>query len=565
LALVRQANPPLAGGREWRMVIAAMTVAAFFWSTIRVILAAIIAIGVWHRLSLLWRRWRVGREGETEAERAEVATSRDQRLPSVTLQLPIYNERFVVSRLLEAVGKLDYPRDRLQIQVLDDSEAGDGTRDAVDVAVEKLHQQGWEIEVRRRQERIGYKAGALQAGLSSASGELVAILDADFVPQEDFLRRLVTCLEAPDGRRAGMVQARWGFLNANQNWLTRVQAWFLDAHFRIEHAARWGSGCCFNFNGTAGIWRRECIDDAGGWQGDTLTEDLDLSYRAQVKGWRFIYADEVVVPSELPSSWTAFKNQQFRWAKGATQVARKLMTTIWGAESQLTRRAKWEATLHLTSQAAYLVVPVLLLAGAMASLLGAWPGDGTGSLLRCAGGSAMLVALAFFSAVLFLPGPRRAFKCRDGLALLLTVPVAISLAISNSRAVVEGWLGHQSPFERTPKTGGESPHGVCAKQLRYPSPGRAIWSEIELICGLALLAGLVFSLLRGTSDLLEILLVLPIVIGFLWCGLASLIEHFSQSEKRRERPADALGVATGDGASLRDQSEKRADISPSQI
>lgn len=559
LAVVRQVNPPLAAGGDWRMLSPAMTVAAILWSTIRVLLVTIVGIGVWHRVSLLWRRWR-----DKDASMADgiMEAEKLQMLPTVTVQLPIYNERYVVTRLLESVGNLDYPRQRLQVQVLDDSDVGDGSSDAVDVGAEKLREQGWEVEVLRRQQRVGFKAGALQAGLSSASGELVAILDADFVPQEDFLRRMVAFFGAPDSRWVGMVQARWGFLNANANWLTRVQAWFLDAHFRIEHAARWRSGCCFNFNGTAGIWRRECIEDAGGWQGDTLTEDLDLSYRAQVKGWRFVYADDVVVPSELPSSWTAFKNQQFRWAKGATQVAGKLMPTIWGRESRLTARAKWEATLHLTSQAAYLVFPVLLLGGAAVSLSGASPGDGAGVLLRCVCGLAMLTALAFFAASMFLPTPRP-FRVRDGLALLLTVPVAIGLAISNSRAVVEGWLGRQSPFERTPKVGGESLDSGSGNRSGYHSVGSTAWSVIELICGLALLAGLVASLMRVEIAWLEVVLLVPVVVGFLWCGLASLGEQIAARKKRRQ--LEQIGDSIRDDESLRDQAEKSADISPSTL
>ena len=538
-----------------------MTVVEFLWSTIRVLLAVIVGIGVWHRFSLLWRRWR----GKGQELCCPAEADADESLPAVTVQLPVYNERYVVARLLEAVGNLDYPQDRLQIQVLDDSDAGDGTSEAVEVEADNLRQRGWEIEVLRRAERTGFKAGALQAGLSSASGELVALLDADFVPQEDFLRRVVAFFEAPGGHRVGMVQARWGFLNADENWLTRVQAWFLDAHFRIEHAARWRSGCCFNFNGTAGVWRRECIEDAGGWQGDTLTEDLDLSYRAQVKGWRFVYADGVVVPSELPSGWAAFKNQQFRWAKGATQVARKLMATIWGRESRLTARAKLEATMHLTSQAAYLVFPVLLLGGGLVAPLGVWPSDGVGGLLRSAGGLAMLTALAFFAAAMFLPMQRRPLKGRDVLALLLTVPVAIGLAISNSRAVVEGCVGRHSPFERTPKTGGEALDSRSGNRSGYRSAVSTIWSVIELICGLGLLVALLFSLMRVDFVWLEVALLLPMVVGFLWCGLASLIESFFLPGKEKERLADTVDDPACDGASLRDQTQKSADISPSTL
>lgn len=539
------------------MVSAVMMVTVFLWSTIRLLLIAVIAIGVWHRWTLLWRRWRV--RGSALAAGFEVEDWR--QLPAVTVQLPVYNERFVIERLLEAVGNLDYPQEKLQIQVLDDSDAGDGTSEAIDSAVEGLLRQGWHVDVQRRRERSGYKAGALQEGLASATGELVAIFDADFVPQADFLLRVVGYFSAPDSGRLGMVQARWGFLNAEVNWLTRVQAWFLDAHFRIEQAARNRSACCFNFNGTAGIWRRQCIEEAGGWQGETLTEDLDLSYRAQIKGWRFAYVDEVVVPSELPTSWAAFKVQQFRWAKGATQVARKLMAEIWGQKSLLATRAKWEATMHLTSQAAYLVFPVLLVGGTAAALLGAWPSDGIGVLLRVVGALAMLTALAFFSSACLLSAPRRPLSIRDHLALWLTVPVAIGLAISNSWAVIEAGLGRHSPFQRTPKRGGKPMDTRMADHYRSAAP--TVLGALELACGLGLLAVLVASLMRTEIIWLHAVLLLPGVVGFLWSGLASLSENIFPPGRTSEGHNGAVDEPNPDSASLRDQSQKSADISPS--
>ena len=240
--------------------------------------------------------------------------------PRVTVQLPIFNERYVATRLIDAVCALDYPRDRLEIQVLDDST--DDTRERVAACVERQRRLGFDIRHLHRTDRTGYKAGALAAGCAEARGDLLAIFDADFVPPTDFLLRTVPYFA---DQEIGVVQARWEHVNRDYSLLTQAQAIFLDAHFRIEHQARNRGGNFFNFNGTAGLWRRQAIDDAGGWQHDTLTEDLDLSYRAQLAGWRFLFLPDVVAPAELPVDANAFKRQQFRWAKGSVQTARKLL------------------------------------------------------------------------------------------------------------------------------------------------------------------------------------------------------------------------------------------------
>jgi cellulose synthase/poly-beta-1,6-N-acetylglucosamine synthase-like glycosyltransferase len=237
--------------------------------------------------------------------------------PVVTVQLPVYNEMYVVDRLIAAVCDLDYPLDRLQIQVLDDST--DETRDIVALAVRRYAARGFDISQVHRQDRTGYKAGALEAGLRTARGEFVAVFDADFVPQADFLRKTIPYFV---DSQVGVVQARWGHLNQSYSLLTRVQAVMLDGHFVLEHGGRNRSGCFFNFNGTAGVWRRAAIADAGGWQHDTLTEDLDLSYRAQLRGWRFLFLPDLVTPAEVPVEMNAFKSQQHRWAKGSIQTCR---------------------------------------------------------------------------------------------------------------------------------------------------------------------------------------------------------------------------------------------------
>ncbi|HEX9880338.1 MAG TPA: cellulose synthase family protein, partial [Candidatus Binatia bacterium] len=243
--------------------------------------------------------------------------------PTVTVQLPIYNERYVIQRLLEAVCSLDYPRDRLEIQVLDDST--DDTADIVRRLVAHYQKQGLSVVHIRRGTRQGFKAGALKEGLERARGEFIAIFDADFVPSPDFLRKTIPYFCDP---RAGMVQARWGHTNADYSLLTRAQSVGIDGHFSIEQGARAWSGLFLNFNGTAGVWRSQAIRDAGGWQADTLTEDMDLSYRAQLAGWRLKYVMHVSCPAELPVQVGAFKSQQFRWAKGSMQTARKILPAL---------------------------------------------------------------------------------------------------------------------------------------------------------------------------------------------------------------------------------------------
>src|SRR5690606_38297946 len=244
----------------------------------------------------------------------------DGQLPTVTVQLPLYNEATVVERLLLATAGLDYPSDKLEIQVLDDST--DETRTIAEATVSALRANGVDIKYVRRPNRHGYKAGALDYGLGLAKGELIAIFDADFVPQPTFLRDLVGHFQDP---RVGMVQTRWGHMNREHSLLTSVQALMLDGHHLVENRARFGAGCMFNFSGTGGVWRRAAIDAAGGWQHDTLTEDLDLSYRAQLAGWRFVYRPDVITPAELPEGMSAFRAQQYRWAKGTVQTARKLL------------------------------------------------------------------------------------------------------------------------------------------------------------------------------------------------------------------------------------------------
>jgi len=396
-----------------------------------------------HRAVQLWRVARGGPGART--------TTPPTEWPRVTVQLPVFNERRVVERLIAAAGDLDYPRDRLEIQVLDDST--DDTRERVDRAVARLRERGLEVRVLRRGDRHGYKAGALAAGLAAARGEWIAVFDADFVPARDFLRRLVPHAADP---AVGLVQARWGHLNRDHSLLTAAQAVMLDAHFRIEQRSRMAAGLFFSFNGTAGLWRRACIEDAGGWSHDTLTEDLDLSYRAQLRGWRFVYDDGVEAPAELPADIDAFLVQQRRWAKGSIQTARKILPLVWRAP--LAARQRFEAAAHLLGNGAHALL--LLLSLLLVPLLFASPAfDGRLALAV----QAVTLACGLAPVTLFLVAGQRA-SGRGGLRVARDVGAALvlgaGLALANGRAVLEGLGPNPGAWERTPKTGNPAAGGA---------------------------------------------------------------------------------------------------------
>jgi cellulose synthase/poly-beta-1,6-N-acetylglucosamine synthase-like glycosyltransferase len=361
--------------------------------------------------------------------------------PFVTVQLPLYNERYVVERLLAAVAALDYPRDRFEIQVLDDST--DVTACLAAQSVERLAADGLPIRLLHRRDRTGYKAGALAAGLSVAQGELLAIFDADFVPPRDFLRETVPHFADP---RLAMAQARWGHLNREHSVLTRVQAILLDSHFAIEHAARSRSGYFFNFNGTAGIWRRQAIEEAGGWSSDTLTEDLDLSFRAQLLGWRFLFLPEIEVPAELPCEVYAFKGQQRRWAKGSVQTARKLLVRI--LRSSVPLRIKFEAAVNLTCTASY---PLMVLLTVL--LFPAMQQHKSNHLLALAVDLPLLLISTASVSVFFLASQRAVGRSIKSSLPQLPRLMAIScgIAASNAGAVFAGLVKQGGVFERTPK------------------------------------------------------------------------------------------------------------------
>ncbi|MBI3262389.1 MAG: glycosyltransferase, partial [Acidobacteria bacterium] len=305
----------------------------------------ILAIYGWHRYYLVYLYMK-------HKDHAPVEPGIVDPLPVVTVQLPIYNEMYVVDRLIQAVSRLEYPRELLEIQVLDDST--DETQHIASRAVERLASRGYSITYHHRADRLGYKAGALEAGLNVANGRFIAIFDADFMPPPEFLRQTIPYF-AND--KVGMVQARWGHLNQDYSLLTKIEAILLDGHFVLEHGGRNRSGLFFNFNGTAGVWRREAIAAAGGWQHDTLTEDLDLSYRAQLVGWQFVFLPDLLSPAEIPVEMNAFKSQQHRWAKGSIQTCRKLLPRILRANLPL--KVKAEAFFHLTANFNYLLMSIL--------------------------------------------------------------------------------------------------------------------------------------------------------------------------------------------------------------
>lgn len=432
--------------------------------------------------------------------------------PTVTVQLPIYNEYNVVQRLIAATVALDYPRDRIEIQVLDDST--DATAPLAQRLCEQYAAAGLTIRYIHRKDRTGFKAGALEEGLKTANGEFIAIFDADFVPGADFLLRTIPHFHVPE---IGMVQARWDHLNTEDNRLTRVEALMLDAHFAMEHGPRCHSGRFFNFNGTAGVWRRTAIVQAGGWQHDTLTEDLDLSYRAQLQGWRFCYLSEVAVPAELPTQMSAFKSQQARWAKGGTQTARKLLGTLWRSDQPLP--VKLEATFHLGANFSYLLLFLLALLIGPATLIRAQATSEGGPAWRFVGVDVTVFAVSLLSVAAFYLESQRALD-RSLWAALIRLPLLMALGIgmsaNNARAVWQGLSGPVGEFVRTPK------HSEKAAPVSYRGR-RSGTSRIEIALGLLLSSQwLALALMQRWAALPFLGLFAG---GFLWTGLQSQAEE----------------------------------------
>lgn len=397
------------------------------------------------QVGLVWAYW--NSEGEREEGRygdpgrggKEEVLLEDQppvTLPVVTVQLPVYNERYVIERLMEAVVAFDYPKELLEIQLLDDS--SDDTVDIIARKVDEYKAEGFDIKHIRRRERTGFKAGALAYGLTVARGEFIAIFDADFVPKPEFLKESIPYFS---DSKVGVVQSRWGHLNEEYSLITRMQAFGLDAHFTIEQVGRNAGGHFINFNGTAGIWRKDTITDAGGWSADTLTEDLDLSYRAQQRGWQFVYLEGLVSPAELPVTLPAVKSQQYRWTKGAAECARKNLGNVWRS-SDLTLSTKLYATFHLLNSSIFVAtLATALLSVPMLALRLGWGW------------------LTFFQLSLLIMGVFywTAFRRRGGTFRQFVVifptflTIMLGLSLHNAVAVIEGYLGRTTPFVRTPK------------------------------------------------------------------------------------------------------------------
>ena len=388
---------------------------------------------------LFWRHQNQKRDASlgdgTDQSSAPIADITEY--PMVTIQLPIYNERHVTKRLIEAAIAMDWPRERLQIQVLDDST--DDTTEIVAAVLAQYTDPAIQVEHVRRPDREGYKAGALQYGMTSALGEFIVIFDADFIPSPDFLRHTIPCFTESD---VGCVQTRWGHINPKTSPLTQAQALGIDGHFGIEQYVRDQIGAFLNFNGTAGVWRRACMEEAGGWQGDTLTEDLDLSYRAQLCGWRVAYQSDVIVPAELPVQVDAFKRQQFRWAKGSLQTAMKLLRQLWRSDEP--RWRKLLGTLHLTN---YMVHPLMVLNLVL--------------LLPMTFSQSILLHIAPFLTTAAIGPPLMYWMAMRSRAsetlwekvrqLAVLMALGTGLSINNSKAAYEAFAGIYSEFKRTPK------------------------------------------------------------------------------------------------------------------
>jgi len=404
--------------------------------------------------------------------------------PVVTVQLPVFNELYVVGRLIDASCGIVYPKDKLEIQVLDDST--DQTTEIVRSSIERYRRLGFDIKHVRRGTREGFKAGALREGLRTARGEYIAIFDADFVPRQDFL--LKTIPHFVQDEKVGMVQTRWEHLNSEYSLLTRTQAMALDGHFVIEQSVRNKVGFFINFNGTAGVWRKTCIEDAGNWQSDTLTEDLDLSYRAQLRGWKFRYLNDVTSPAELPSEINALKSQQFRWTKGAIETARKILPVVW--RSHLPVKLKIHATFHLTNN---LVFPFIVLAGILNVPLVFIKHTG---LYDTYFTFMSVFVFAFIGSFLFyLFSQRDVYSDWRRRIFLFPVFMAGSMgfAVNNSRAVLEGLLKKKSEFVRTPKYSIQGKQDSW-KDKKYVPMKMSPTVMIELILAVYCLFGVVSSL-----------------------------------------------------------------------
>lgn len=438
---------------------------------------------------------------------------RFEELPRVTVQLPIYNEQFVIDRLVDAVCRMEYPREKLDIQVLDDS-----TDETIEVArgvVERYAALGYPITYHHRTNRHGFKAGALQEGMKVAKGEFIAIFDADFVPPEDWLMKVIHHFATP---KIGMVQTRWTHLNRNYSFLTEVEAILLDGHFILEHGGRSRTGVFFNFNGTAGMWRRQAIDEAGGWEHDTLTEDTDLSYRAQMKGWKFRYLQDVECPAELPIEMTAFKTQQARWAKGLIQVGKKILPRV--LKSDVPWHVKAEAWFHLTANISYplmIVLSTLLLPAMIIRFYQGWF-----QMLYI--DLPLFLASTFSISSFYLVSQKELYPRtwpRTFLYLPFLMALGIGLTITNTKAVLEALFGVQSAFARTPKYRVKEKGEKSVAAMKYRKRlGWVPW--VELAIGTYFAATVWYAI--ANENYVTVPFLFLFVMGYWYTGLMSLLQ-----------------------------------------
>src|SRR3982750_2165065 len=469
---------------------------------------SILAIYGWHRYYLVYLYTK--HKGQAPVPPPELPN-----LPRVTVQLPIFNEMYVADRLIDAVCELDYPADLLEIQVLDDST--DETTSIAALAVRRHTLRGADIRYIHRVDRTGYKAGALEAGLVEATGEFIAIFDADFIPGADFLYKTLPYLVADP--KVGMVQARWGHINQDYSLLTKIQSILLDAHFVLEHGGRNRAGCFFNFNGTAGIWRRDAIPSAGGWQPDTLPEDLDLSYRAQLAGWRFKFLPDLVAPAEVPVEMNSFKSQQHRWAKGSIQTCLKLLPRILRSNQPLGVKA--EAFFHLSANFNYLLMSVLsvLMFPAM------WVRYSMGWTEMLLIDVPLFFAATASVANFYVVAQRELYPdWRQRLKYLpFLMSIGIGLCVNNTRAVLEAIFNKQSDFARTPKYGIEREGDEWVGKKYHQSVG--VQPLIELALGLYFTATVFYALVNQIYATLPFLMLFQI--GFLYTGLLSILQQYT--------------------------------------
>ena len=459
-----------------------------------------------HRYQLVWLYYRHRKNATKEPPR------RFEQLPRITVQLPIFNEQFVIDRLIDACSQLEYPRELLEIQLLDDST--DETKEVAAAICDRYRAAGLPIAYLHRTNRHGFKAGALDEGLKVATGELVAIFDADFVPPPEWLMQVVHHFAEPE---IGMVQTRWTHLNRDYSFLTEVEAMLLDGHFVLEHGGRSRAGVYFNFNGTAGMWRRSAITEAGGWQHDTLTEDTDLSYRAQLVGWKFKYLQDVVCPAELPIEMTAFKTQQARWAKGLIQTSKKVLPRVF--ESDADWHTKLEAWYHLTANLSYplmIVLSVLLMPAMIIRFYQGW-------FQMLLIDFPLFMASTFSISSFYLVSQKELFPrswYRTFLYLPFLMSLGIGLTITNTKAVMEAIFGIKSAFKRTPKyrvqkRGEKSQASKYRKRL-----GIVPWIELAIGCYFALTIRYAWT----NENYFTIPFLLLFVIGYWYTGLLSLFQ-----------------------------------------